>query len=85
MAWKIGLTCGHASGSPPGMIDGPFKAPSSPPETPVPIKSSPLAFRSRVRRVESGKCELPPSIRMSPGLKQRDQLVDHVVDRRRRP
>ena len=45
----------------------PLEGPSSPPETPVPMKSSPLAFERRVRRVESGKCELPPSIRMSPG------------------
>ena len=34
--WKIGLTAGQASTSPPGMIDGPLRAPSSPPETPEP-------------------------------------------------
>ncbi len=49
------------------MIEGPLSAPSSPPDTPVPIKCSPLALSALVRRVESGKCELPPSIRMSPG------------------
>ena len=27
IAWKIGLTCGQASGSPPGMIDGPLQRP----------------------------------------------------------
>ena len=37
IAWKIGLTSGHAAGEPPGMIEGPLRAPSSPPETPVPM------------------------------------------------
>ena len=36
IAWKIGFTSGQASTSPPGMIEGPWSAPSSPPETPVP-------------------------------------------------
>ncbi len=54
---------------PPGMIEGPARAPSSPPETPVPMNRIPFSLRLRVRRVESGKCELPPSIRMSPGSK----------------
>ena len=31
------------------------------------MKRRPLALRSRVRRVESGNWELPPSMRMSPG------------------
>ena len=37
MAWKIGLTNCHAAGLPPGIMLGPFSAPSSPPETPVPM------------------------------------------------
>src|SRR2546429_1788818 len=43
MAWKMGFTCGHAAGEPPGMMLGPCRAPSSPPDTPVP--------RSEERRV----------------------------------
>ena len=34
---KIRDTAGHAAGEPPGIIDGPLRAPSSPPETPVPM------------------------------------------------
>ena len=48
------------------MIDGPFRAPSSPPETPVPINRIPFAASAFVRRVESLNSELPPSITMSP-------------------
>ena len=29
MPWNIGLTKGHAAGEPPGIIDGPLRAPSS--------------------------------------------------------
>ena len=29
---------------PPTMIDGPWRAPSSPPETPMPMKVSPIFF-----------------------------------------
>ncbi len=47
---------------------GPFSAPSSPPETPVPMYSRPfdfdvLACGARCRR----KCVLPPSMITSPG------------------
>ena len=52
---------------PPGMIDGPVRAPSSPPETPVPMKRRPCASTWAVRRIVSEKSELPPSMRMSPG------------------
>src|SRR4051812_2481498 len=48
------------------MIDGPWSAPSSPPETPVPMKRSPFSRHSSVRRRVSRNCELPPSITMSP-------------------
>ena len=37
MAWKIGLTDSHAAGEPPGIMLGPFSAPASPPDTPVPM------------------------------------------------
>ena len=35
--WKMSFTCGQAAGEPPGMMLGPWRAPSSPPETPVPM------------------------------------------------
>ncbi len=35
--WKMSFTCGQAAGEPPGMILGPRRAPSSPPDTPVPM------------------------------------------------
>ena len=69
IAWKIGATWGQAAAEPPGMMEGPLSAPSSPPETPVPMKRSPFASSSFVRRIESGKCELPPSMTMSPGAR----------------
>ena len=47
------------------MIDGPSSAPSSPPETPVPMKRSPRSRHSSVRRRVSAKCELPASMTMS--------------------
>ena len=51
---------------PPGMIDGPLSAPSSPPETPVPTKCRPRAASASSRRMVSGKCALPASTTMSP-------------------
>src|SRR4051812_19673085 len=48
------------------MIDGPCSAPSSPPETPVPMNRRPRSRHSSVRRRVSRKRELPPSITMSP-------------------
>ncbi len=38
----MSLTYGQASGLPPGMIDGPWRAPSSPPDTPVPTNRMPF-------------------------------------------
>ena len=67
IAWKMGLTNGHAAGEPPGIREGPFSAPSSPPETPQPTYSRPLLSTYSVRRMVSGKWLLPPSMRMSPG------------------
>ncbi len=48
------------------MIDGPFRAPSSPPETPEPTKCRPFSLRSFSRRIVSGKWALPASMMMSP-------------------
>ncbi len=69
MDWKISFTWGQAAGEPPGMIEGPNKAPSSPPETPVPMYNKPLLSTYFVRRVVSGKCVFPPSMMMSPSSK----------------
>ena len=62
----MSFTAGHASGFPPGIIEGPNRAPSSPPETPVPTNRIPFSAKSFVRRFESVYSELPPSIMMSP-------------------
>src|SRR3989339_1750344 len=67
IAWNIGFTEGQAFFDPPGMIDGPSNAPSSPPETPVPIYNMPLLSTYAVLLLVSGKWVLPPSIIMSPG------------------
>ena len=53
MPCKIGFTKGHASFDPPGMMDGPVRAPSSPPDTPVPINNKPFSFKYCVRLVVS--------------------------------
>ena len=82
MVWKMACTRGQAAGLPPGMIDGPRRAPSSPPETPVPTNRMPRSARARVRRVLSGKWELPPSMMTSPGAEQRDQGLDELIHHR---
>lgn len=48
------------------MIDGPCRAPSSPPETPTPRKCKPMLRRARHLRVVSECSELPPSMIISP-------------------
>ena len=48
------------------MIEGPFKAPSSPPDTPVPMKLIPEFASSSLRRIVSRKNVFPPSIKISP-------------------
>ena len=67
IAWKMSFTSGHAATLPPGIIEGPKRAPSSPPDTPVPMNIRPLLSRYCVRRMVSGKCEFPPSMIRSPG------------------
>ena len=52
---SMSFTCGHASLWPPGMMLGPLSAPSSPPETPVPMKCSPASRSAFVQRFVSGK------------------------------
>ena len=48
------------------IIEGPFNAPSSPPEIPVPIRWIPISFNCLLRLMVSWKNVFPPSIRMSP-------------------
>lgn len=36
----------HASADPPGMSEGPYLAPSSPPDTPEPTKSNPFSVNA---------------------------------------
>ena len=66
---KIGPSVCHDSSDPPGMIDGPSSAPSSPPEMPVPTKWMPVALMRASRAMVSRKLALPPSTMMSPGSK----------------
>ena len=67
MPCRISFTSGQASAEPPGITDGPCKAPSSPPEMPVPTKYMPFSSTSFTRRSVSWKSEFPPSIITSPG------------------
>ena len=68
-ASQIGLSSAQAAASPPGIRDGPKRAPSSPPDTPEPMKRRPLALSSFSRRMVSVQRALPPSMMMSPGSK----------------
>ena len=47
---SIGPRRSYDSAVPPGMIEGPLSAPSSPPETPMPTKCSPRSRREISRR-----------------------------------
>ncbi len=82
MAWKMGLTCSQAAGLPPGMIEGPWRAPSSPPDTPVPMYSMPLLSACLVRRMVSSKLLLPPSMMMSPASRcgSRDSMNSSTAE-----
>jgi hypothetical protein len=65
-AFQIGSSSFHAPSSPPGMSDGPKRAPSSPPDTPEPMKRRPFSRRAFSRRMVSVQSALPPSMMMSP-------------------
>ena len=67
MASQMGLSSFHALCLPPGMREGPKRAPSSPPETPEPINRNPFSFSIFSRRIVSVQRALPPSIMMSSG------------------
>src|SRR5205823_10326399 len=62
---NIGPSVWYDCVDPPGMMLGPFNAPSSPPETPVPTKCKPCARKASSRRRVSRKCALPQSMTMS--------------------
>ena len=66
MRHSMSCTSGHAPAEPPGMIEGPCRAPCSPPETPAPTYRMPAASASRIRHSVSRKSELPPSTIVSP-------------------
>lgn len=57
---------GQAFGFPPGINDGPYRAPSSPPDTPEPTNNKPFWASVLVRRCVSWYSEFPPSIIISP-------------------
>jgi len=57
---------GHASGLPPGISEGPYLAPSSPPDTPEPTYRIPFLCSSAVLLVVSWYSEFPPSMMISP-------------------
>ncbi len=67
--FRIGPSVAQASSEPPGMIEGPRRAPSSPPETPMPTKLMPVSRTAFSRRMVSVNSALPPSTMMSPGSK----------------
>jgi len=67
MSVSIGSSEAYASADPPGMMLGPRRAPSSPPEMPAPTKCRPRSRSAASRRRVSAKWELPPSMITSPG------------------
>ena len=66
IAFHIGSISAQASIEPPGMSEGPKRAPSSPPDTPEPMKRMPFLVSSFSRRIVSSHLALPPSIMISP-------------------
>ena len=64
---RIGFNCNQLCSVPPTIIDGPNRAPSSPPETPIPTKCRSCFASSALRRRVSWKFALPPSMIVSPG------------------
>ena len=63
-ASQMGRRCCHESGCPPGIIEGPKRAPSSPPLTPEPKNRQPAAYCFS-RRMVSVHWLLPQSTTMS--------------------
>ncbi len=67
IASQTGFSSSQAANSPPGIREGPKRAPSSPPDTPEPMKRRPFSRSAFSRRIVSVQSELPPSTTMSPG------------------
>ena len=65
IAVQIGSSSFQASIEPPGISDGPKRAPSSPPETPEPINCNPRSVRAFSLRMVSSHLALPPSMIIS--------------------
>ena len=95
MSLKIVSTRAQASGLPPAMTDGPWRAPSSPPDTPTPRKSMPLAaigLDPPLRVAEIGVAGIDQDVVLAEmrgedvGLfVDRRAGLDHDHDRPRRP
>ena len=66
---------------PPGMIDGPRSAPSSPPETPVPTKCRPRGRELVGAPVGVGEVRVAAVDEDVAGLEVRLQVRDDAVDR----
>mmetsp|Transcript_8229 Transcript_8229/g.30522 ORF Transcript_8229/g.30522 Transcript_8229/m.30522 type:complete len:299 (+) Transcript_8229:931-1827(+) len=65
--FKISAMMSYASFEPPGIIDGPLRAPSSPPLTPIPRYKIPRSSTSFARRSVFSYHSFPPSMMQSPG------------------
>ena len=63
---RMGPSVSYAFADPPGMIEGPSRAPSSPPEMPAPTKLRPSSRAAFSLLMVSVNSELPPSTMMSP-------------------
>jgi len=61
----MGPITAQVEAGPPGMMAGPLRAPSSPPETPAPMKRKPNGVSQASRRSVSVNRLLPPSMTMS--------------------
>ena len=66
MASNTGRNTSHVDTGPPGMMLGPLRAPSSPPDTPAPTNRNPLDESQASRRSVSVYRLLPQSTTMSP-------------------
>mmetsp|Transcript_7781 Transcript_7781/g.31216 ORF Transcript_7781/g.31216 Transcript_7781/m.31216 type:complete len:224 (+) Transcript_7781:1855-2526(+) len=70
--FKISAMISYASLDPPGIMDGPLRAPSSPPLTPMPTYSNPFSAASFDRRSVFSYHSFPPSMMQSPGSRNCD-------------
>ncbi len=81
IALRIGASASHAGRGPPGMIAGPCRAPSSPPETPAPDEMK-SACRELVRAAVGVDEERIAAVDQDvAGLEVRLEVRDDAVDR----